>query len=132
MESKRQAKFARLIQKDLSEIFLREGKNLLGKEFIGVSAVRVTPDLGFAKIYLTFLNEKEPQKVINLVRQYNKEIRSLLAGRIRHEVRKVPELEFFYDDTMDVVERMDKLFEKIRPADDGHNEDYKKDYKDLD
>jgi ribosome-binding factor A len=113
MESKRQAKFARQIQKDLSEIFLLEGQKLLGKQFISVTTVRVTPDLGYVKVYLTFLNEKDPQKALNLVRQYNKEIRTMLAAKIRNVVRKIPELEFFYDDTMDFVERMDKVFEKL-------------------
>jgi ribosome-binding factor A len=117
MENKRQAKFARLIQKDLSEIFLREGKNLTGKDFIGVSNVAVTPDLGYVKVYLTFLNEKEPQKALALVKQYNKEIRTLLAARIRNQVRKIPELEFYYDDTLDVMEHIDKLFEEIKARD---------------
>jgi ribosome-binding factor A len=117
MENKRQAKFARQIQKDLSEIFLREGKNLTGKEFIGVSSVKVTPDLGYVKVYLTFMNEKDPQKALALVKQYNKEIRTLLAARIKNEVRKIPELEFFYDDTLDMIERIDKLFEEIKTKD---------------
>jgi ribosome-binding factor A len=119
MESKRQAKFARQIQKDLSEIFQREGQRLLGMQFIGVTTVRVTPDLGYVKVYLTFLNEKDPNKALSLVRQYNKEIRTLLAARIKDSIRKIPELEFFYDDTMDFVERMDKVFEKLHtpPAD---------------
>jgi ribosome-binding factor A len=119
MESKRQAKFSRQIQKDLSEIFMREGQSLTGLKFIGVSGVRSSPDLGYVKAYLTFLNEKDPQKAINLVRQYNKEIRTMLAAKIRHSVKKIPELEFFYDDTMDFVEKMDKLFEglDIKPED---------------
>ena len=113
MESKRQAKFSRQIQKDLSEIFLHEGPRLLGMQFIGVSAVRVSPDFGYVKVYLTFLNEKDPKRAVSLVRQYNKEIRTQLAQRIRNTVRKIPELEFYYDDTMDYVERMDKLFESL-------------------
>lgn len=124
MESKRQAKFARQIQKDLSEIFMRSGQSLTGLKIIGVSGVRVSPDLGYVKAYLTFLNEKDPQKAVNLVRQYNKEIRTQLAAKIRHSVKKIPELEFFYDDTMDFVEKMDKLFEglHIPPADEKKDE----------
>jgi ribosome-binding factor A len=130
MESKRQAKFAREIQKDLGEIFLREGQKLLGMQFISVTTVRVTPDLGYVKVYLTFLNEKDPNKALSLVRQYNKEIRTLLAARIRNIVRKIPELEFFYDDTMDFVERMDKVFEKLHtppaPETDELSDEYEK------
>ena len=113
METKRQAKFSRLIQKDLSEIFLREGQSLIGVKFISVTQVRVSPDLGYVKAYLTFLNEKDPQKALKLVRLYSKEIRGILGSKIRNTVRKIPELEFFYDDTMDFVEHMDKLFEGL-------------------
>src|SRR5258708_3368222 len=101
METKRQAKFARQIQKDLGDIFIREGQSLTGLKFISVSRVMVSPDLGYVKAYLTFLNEKDPQKAITLVKQYGKEIRTLLAARIKNTVRKIPELEFFYDDTLD-------------------------------
>lgn len=117
MESKRQEKFARQIQKDLSEIFLREGQSITGLKFISVTHVRVSPDLGYAKVYLTFLNEKEPLKALNLVKQYNKELRMILGSKIRNTVRKIPELEFFYDDTMDFVEHMDKIFEEIHAHD---------------
>ncbi len=114
MESKRQAKFGRQVQKDLSEIFLREGKALFGTQFISVSQVRVTPDLSYVKAYLTFLNEKDPQRMLNLVKLHNKELRTMLASRIRNEVRKIPEIEFFYDDTMEYVEKMDKLFAELK------------------
>ena len=114
MESKRQAKFGRQVQKDLSEIFLREGKTLFGAQFISVSQVRVTPDLGYVKVYLTFLNEKDPERLLNLIKLHNKELRTMLAARIRNEVRKIPELEFFYDDTMEYVEKMDKLFAELK------------------
>jgi ribosome-binding factor A len=121
MENKRQAKFARQMQKDLSEIFQREGKNLTGREFIGVSGVKVTPDFGYVKVYLTFLNEQDPQKALNMVKQHNKEIRTLLASRIKNEVRKIPELEFFYDDTLDMIERIDRLFDEIKNKEGNHD-----------
>ena len=116
METKRQAKFARQIQKDLGDIFLREGQSLTGLKFINVTQVKVSPDLGYAKIYITFLNEKEPLKALELVRLHNKELRRILATRIKDSVRKIPEIEFFYDDTMDFVESIDKLFEKIHES----------------
>lgn len=113
MDSKRQAKFSRLIQKELGDIFLREGQAVFGNQFISVSQVRVTPDLGYVKIYLSFLNEKEPEKLLKLIKLHTKDLRMKLGQRIRNQVRKIPELEFFYDDTMDYVEKMDKLFEEI-------------------
>ena len=118
METKRQAKFSRQIQKDLSDIFLREGQSLIGIKFISVTQVRVSPDLGYVKVYLTFLNEKDPQKALNLVKLYNKDIRRILGSKIKNTVRKIPELEFYYDDTMDFVEHMDKVFEGLHHEDD--------------
>ena len=113
MDSTRQAKYARMIQKDMADIFLREGVRLFGNMFISVSQVRVSPDLGYVKVYLTLMNDKEPEKTIALIRLHNKELRTMLASRIRNQVRKIPEIEFFYDDTLDYVEKMEKIFEEL-------------------
>lgn len=112
MENKRQAKFARQIQKEMGDIFLKEGQRLFGTTFISVTDVRTTPDLGLVRVYLSFLNEKDPQKVLSLVRQYTKELRMALGGRIKDLVRKIPEVEFFYDDTLEKAAHMDKLIEE--------------------
>ena len=125
MEGKRQAKFSRQLQKEMGDVFLKEGGRLFGNQFISVSQVRVTPDLGYAKFYLSFLNEKDPQKLINLIKLHNKELRTMLAARIGKVVRKIPEVEFYYDDTMEYVAKMDKLFDEIRPKDDGNGTDVK-------
>ena len=118
MDSRRQAKFSRMIQRDMSEIFMREGENLFNRKFITVTNVRVSPDLGYVKVYLSFMNEKEPDVLLALIRLYTNELRSHLWNKIRKEVRKLPELEFYYDDTMDYVEKMDKIFTEIhqKPA----------------
>ena len=113
MESKRQAKFARQIQKEMADIFMREAKPMFNMQFITVSEVNVTPDLSYVKLYLSFLNEKEPAKAINLIRQYNKELRMMLGSRIRNIVKKIPEIEFFYDDTFEKAAHMDEVFTKI-------------------
>ena len=130
MDNKRQAKYARQLQKEMSEIFLREGKNMFGNGFISVTTVRVTPDLGLARFYLSFLNEKDPQKAVNLVRQYTKELRTLLAARIKSIVRKIPDIEFFYDDTLDVAERIDKLLDDIATKPKSQHEIDPDEYKD--
>ena len=123
MDSKRQAKYARQMQKELGEIFLREASHLFGRKFISVSAIRVSPDLSYVKAYLTFMNEQNPDQMLNLIKMHNKELRSMLAARIKNNVRKIPELEFFYDDTMDYIEKMDKIFDAIRPKEDSHHSD---------
>lgn len=113
MESKRQQKFAGVIQQDLAHIFQREGQSFLPNTLVTITQVRVTPDLAIARVYLSFLNTGNTQSTINEIRSHASEIRYKLGARIKHQVRVVPQLEFFLDDTNDYVERMDKLFDKI-------------------
>ncbi len=113
MESKRQQKFAGVIQKDLAEIFQREGMNLLPNTMITVTKVRITPDLAIARVYLSFFNSPNDAASLNTVKSHSGEIRYKLGSRIKDQARIVPQLDFFLDDTSDYVERMDKIFDKI-------------------
>lgn len=113
MDSTRQQKYARLIQKDLGEIFQRDAKNLLGGHFITVTTVRVSPDLGIAKVYLSFLNSKEKEKILQSINQQTKPIRNLLAERIRNQARIIPHLLFFLDDNVEYAAHIDQILSKI-------------------
>lgn len=113
MESKRQQKFAGVLQQDLAAIFQREGMNYLPNTLVTITKVRVTPDLAIARIYLSFFNNTDTQKSLQTVRTHAAEIRYKLGARIKDQVRVIPQLEFFVDDTNEYVERMDKLFDKI-------------------
>ncbi|RDC57118.1 30S ribosome-binding factor RbfA [Pedobacter chinensis] len=113
MESKRQQKFAGVIQEELAQIFQREGAAFLPNTLVTITRVRVSPDLAVAKVYLSFFNTNNTTLSINTVNAHAGEIRYKLGARIRHQVRVVPELTFFVDDTNEYVERMDHLFEKI-------------------
>ena len=113
MESKRQQKFSGVIQQDLAAIFQREGMNYLPNTLITITKVRVTPDLALARIFLSFFNNTNPQTALQTIKLHASEIRYKLGARIKDQVRIIPQLEFFVDDTGDYVERMDKLFEKI-------------------
>jgi len=114
METKRQEKFASQLQRDLGEIFQRLSRNLFGGTFITISGVKVSPDLGYAKVYLSFFNVKDKDEKLNDIRSYNKEIRRQLASRIKKQVRKIPELEFFVDDSLDYVQHMEEVFKKLK------------------
>lgn len=116
-ESKRQQKFARLIQKDLGDIFQREMPNVLPGVMVTVTMVRASPDLSSAKVYLSFYNAPDVEQAINSVKLQGGEIRYKLGKRIRNQVRVIPELEFFVDDTNEYVARMDKLFNEIKDKD---------------
>lgn len=113
MESKRQQKFAGVIQEELAQIFQREGGAFLPNTLVTITRVRVSPDLSVAKVYLSFFNTTNTTLSINTVNAHTGEIRYKLGARIRHQARVVPELTFFVDDTNEYVEKMDHLFEKI-------------------
>lgn len=113
MESKRQQKFSRLIQKELSEIFQREAHSLLPNAMITITKVRATPDLGIVRVYLSFFNTPDTALAINTVNAHNAEIRYNLGKRIKDQVRGVPQIEFFMDDTNEYVDKMDKIFKRI-------------------
>lgn len=113
MESKRQQKFAGVIQKDLAEIFQREGMNFLPNIMVTITKVRVSPDLAIVRAYLSFFNSKDNLLALNTIKSHTNEIRYKLGNRIKDQVRIVPHLEFFLDDTSEYVEHMDKIFDKI-------------------
>ncbi|MGZ3944523.1 MAG: 30S ribosome-binding factor RbfA [Mucilaginibacter sp.] len=113
MESKRQQKFAGVIQQDLAAIFQREGMSLLPNTMITITKVRVTPDLALARVFLSFFNTGNTQLALNTIKAHASEIRYKLGARIKDQVRIIPQLEFFVDDTSEYVERMDKIFDKI-------------------
>lgn len=112
-ESKRQQRFAGVIQQDLAEMFQREGNSWAPGAFITVTRVRVTPDLSLARIYLSFLNTQTAKEDLQSIKNKSNEIRYKLGVRIKNQARIVPQLEFFLDDTNEYVEQMEKLFEKI-------------------
>ncbi len=130
MDSTRQKKYSRLIQKDLGEIFQRTARDLFGGAFITVTHVKVSPDLAQAKVYLSFLMVKDKEELLYEIERNNKVIRQYLARRIGKQARIIPELFFFIDDTEEVASKVEKLFENLEiPPEDAHDESLK-DYKD--
>jgi len=113
METKRQQKFSGIIQKDLAEIFQREGSNYLPSTMVTVTKVRITPDLAIARVYLSFFNSPDPTLAINTLKSHSGEIRYKLGAKIRDQARIVPQLDFFLDDTSEYVQHMEKIFDKI-------------------
>lgn len=111
METTRQAKIARLIQKELSEIFRQQTAKTHGV-IVSVSAVRVSPDLSIARVYLSvFPSEKAPE-LMESINKSAKTIRYELAQRVRFQLRKTPELTFFQDDSLDYIENIEHLLQK--------------------
>ncbi|HLL96848.1 MAG TPA: 30S ribosome-binding factor RbfA [Spirosoma sp.] len=113
MESKRQQKVARQLQKDLSEIFQREVPHLFNGAFITVTSVKISPDLSVARVYLSFLATKNKEQLLETIQEKSKVLRQLLGDRVRHQLRIVPDVSFFIDDTVEYADKMDKLFQGI-------------------
>ena len=127
MESKRQQKHSKLLQKELGDIFQKEAKSLIGKAMITITRVEVSPDLGFAKVYVSFLIT-DPKSTYQLINEHKKEIRHHLAKRIGKSVRIIPEIAFFADDSAVYAQYMDKVISDLNippapPEEDVQDED---------
>lgn len=109
MDSTRQLKIGRLIQKDLGELIQRQGLQAYDGAMVSVTAVRVSPDLSFAKVYVSIFPSAKAQQVKVLLDENAKALRFELGQRVRHQLRIVPEIAFFIDDSLDYVERIDNL-----------------------
>lgn len=112
MESTRQLKFARLVQREMAEILRSDSRGLFGPVMITVTLVRVSPDLGVAKIYVSLFPVKDKDKLLEQIRKHTPELRHTLGTKIRHQARVVPELIFYLDDSLDYAERIDELLKK--------------------
>ena len=109
MESTRQQKINRLLQKELAEIFQRESRTLFMGKLISVTVVRVTPDLAMARSYLSIFPTENIREVLKEIRIANPRIRGMLGRRIGKQLRVIPELEFYIDDSLDYIDKIDKL-----------------------
>lgn len=111
--STRQLKFARLIQKEISDIFQRDKRGILDNAFITVADVRVSPDLGVAKIYISMMLAKDKSAVLEKLNSRKSEIRKALGDKIRKQVRVIPELIFYLDEVEENAQRMDSLLKTL-------------------
>lgn len=111
METTRQNKIARLIQKELSDIFLLQTKAMHGV-LVSVSVVRISPDMSYARVYLSVFPSERSQEIVKNINDNMKSIRFELGNRVRHQLRIIPELKFFVDDSLDYAAHIDELHEK--------------------
>lgn len=111
MESQRQEKVNRLIQRDLGAIFLKEGPSL-SKAMVTVTKVKITPDLALARVYLSLFGISDKEDELEKIRSRTREIRFKLGQKVRKQLRVIPELEFFEDDSLDYIERIEDLLDQ--------------------
>lgn len=112
METTRQQKIARLVQKEMADLFQHERTLYQGKGMLTVTQVKVSRDMSYARIYVSVFGVKEKQEVIQILSDNQREIRFRLGQRVRNQLRIIPELSFVLDDTLDYIENIDQLLKQ--------------------
>ena len=112
METTRQKKVSKLIQKELSRIFQKEMHQFLGNILVTVTVIRISSDLSIAKAYLSIFPAEKPEEALNILNKNKKVFRKLLGNSCRHQLRIVPELVFYLDDSAEYSEEIDNLLKK--------------------
>lgn len=112
MESTRQMKVSKLLQRDLGDIFQRETRNIADGAMVTVTKINMTRDLSVAKVFLSLFATDDKEALLKNIRKHTKEIRYMLGQKVGKQLRIVPELQFFIDDSLDYIENIDKLLEK--------------------
>jgi ribosome-binding factor A len=112
MESTRLQKVSRLLQKELGTFLQRESQIVCGGNMVSVTAVRVSPDLGIAKIYLSVFPSEKTDETLEKIKSHTKNIRYVLGKNVRNQMRVIPELDFYIDDSLDYIEKIEGLLKK--------------------
>ncbi len=112
-EGKRQRQVAGTIQESMNEIFRKLGLGMIDGGMVSISSVKVTPDLLEARIYLSLFQVKDAKGVMKTIESRAWEIKKELAEKVKHQLRRIPVLHFYHDDTLDYVFKMEEIFKKI-------------------
>ena len=113
-EGKRQKQIGGLLQEEINAVFQRMGLGFIDGAMVSISSVKVTPDLFEARIYLSVFNAADNKAVLKKIEERAWEVKKELASRVKSQLRRIPELKFFLDDTLDQVFKMEELFRKIK------------------
>ena len=109
MESTRQKKVSRLIQKELADIFLKRGNEFAHGKLVSITRVRVSPDLSFAKVYISIFPATNQEEILKSIEEHSSKIRFDLGHKVRSQLRIVPDIAFHIDDSLDYIDKIDKL-----------------------
>ena len=112
-EGKRQKQVGSLIQEELNQIFQRSGLNMLDGGMVSISSVKLTPDLLEARVYLSFYKVSDPKAALKKIQERSGEIKREFGNRVRQQLRRIPEIKYFKDETLDHVFKMEELFKQI-------------------
>jgi len=117
LEGKRQKQVAGLLNKELCDIFQRMGISMIDGGMVSISGVKITPDLYEARVYLSFFKIPDSVATLKKIQERSWEIKKELTTRVRHQLRSMPVLTFYIDDTLDYVEKIEELFKEIKKDD---------------
>lgn len=112
-EGKRQRQVAGALQEELNDIFRRLNLSMIDGGMVSIASVKVTPDLLEARIYLSLFQVKDPKAAMKTIEGRAWEIKKELAGRVKHQLRRIPVLHFYLDDTLDYVFKMEEIFKQM-------------------
>jgi ribosome-binding factor A len=116
-ESKRQKQISSLLNEELNDIFRRLNLNMLDGGMVSISSVKITPDLLEARVYVSLFQVKNPDDGMKKIEDRAWEVKRELASRVKQQLRRMPELKFFRDDTLDHAFKMEELFRQIKKDD---------------
>ena len=109
MESTRQKKVSRLVQKELADIFLKKGNEFAHGKLVSITRVRLSPDLSFAKVYISVFPATNQDDILHSIQEHSSKIRFELGQKVRTQLRIVPDIAFHIDDSLDYIDKIDKL-----------------------
>lgn len=112
MESKRQHKISKLLQQDLSQIFQLDARRLYQGAMITVTKINITSDLSVAKVYVSLFATKDANQTLQLIKENSKNVRFQLGNRVKHQLRIVPNLQFYIDDSLDYIDNIESLLKE--------------------
>ena len=118
MENRRQHKMASLLKQTLGDIFIKDLRGHIGSGvLVSITSVKTSPDLATAKFYLSVFGATAPQEIVAMLNASSYEWRRKLGAELKHHLRKLPEIEFFLDDTLEYAQKMNELFIKLNKED---------------
>jgi ribosome-binding factor A len=113
-EGKRQRQVASALQEEMNDIFRRLNLNMINGGMVSISSIKVTPDLLEARIYISLFQVQDEKAVMKIIENRAWEIKKELASRVKHQLRRIPVLHYYYDDTLDYVFKMEEVFKKLK------------------
>jgi ribosome-binding factor A len=123
LEGKRQKQVSSLLSKELSDIFQRKGLSMFDGGMVSIASVKITPDLYDARVYLSFFKMPDNTIALKKFEENAHDIKKELTARIRHQLRSMPKLTYYIDDTLDYVDKMENLFKEIKKDDEGRKKE---------